>query len=559
MLWKTLSVARDFGRLHEIASVLIRFGFGDVVSRIGLGHALERAGRALKWKQMEELTRLSPAERARRALEELGPTFVKLGQVLSTRVDLFPPEWIEEFERLQDRMPPVAFEELRPQLEEDLGASPERVFAAFDAEPLAAASIAQVHRARLEDGTEIVVKVRRPGIRPVVEADLRLLTHMVEIAEQEIPELRDYRPREILRQFKMSLRREMDFASECRSAERIAKNFAGDETIVIPKVYWAWTGERVNVQDFVDGVRGGDIEAVEEAGLDRKLLARRGASAVLRMIVEHGFFHADPHPGNIFFLPGNRIAVIDFGMVGRLSELRRRQVVDLLGGVVDRDVTLVNQVLMDWAGDARVDADALSVEVDAFIDRYHGMILKEFDMGAMLSDLAGLLREHHLALPPDLALLLKALITLDGFGRQLDPEFDMVGTARPYLERAMAQRYGVEAVLGRGRRGLMRLADLAATLPRDLSQILRAARRGTITARMEVINLDRLGARLDRAASRIAMALVTAATVLGTFILIALGGGPTVAGVPIFTILGLIGSAFGGVWLLASVWRSGRH
>ncbi|MDO8778149.1 MAG: AarF/UbiB family protein, partial [Burkholderiaceae bacterium] len=260
MLWQAMTAVRDLGRLHDIASILIRYGFGDMVRRMGLANMLERTGRALHWNEAQELAHLEPPARVRRALEELGPTFVKLGQVLATRIDLFEPEWIAEFGKLQDSAPAASYAGIRQQLTEDLGAPPEEVFATFDPEPLAAASIAQVHRARLEDGSEVVVKVRRPGIRPIIEADLRWLARLAKLAEGESPELRAFRPQEVVRQFTQSLRRELDFAGECRNAEHIAENFSGytdkDEPtgdasaeaapepppvlsiIVIPRVYW---------------------------------------------------------------------------------------------------------------------------------------------------------------------------------------------------------------------------------------------------------------------------------------------------------------------------------
>lgn len=558
VLWETLNAARDLGRLHDIASILIRYGFSDIVRRMGMANALERAGKVLHWKEVGELARLEQPERVRRALEEMGPTFIKLGQILATRMDLFSPEWIAEFEKLQDRVPSVPFAQIRQQLQEDLGATPEEVFAELIPEPLAAASIAQVHRAHLQDGDEVIVKVRRPGIRPIVEADLRLLQRLAKIVEAESPEMSRLRPREVVRQFTLSLRRELDLAAECRNAERIASNFTAHPEIVIPKVYWEWTGERVNVQKAISGIPGRDLEAVNQAGLDRKILAQHGAQAVLKMILEDGFFHADPHPGNVFYLPENRIAFIDFGMVGRLSFDRRTQVVDLLHGLVETEVDSVVEILFDWTGGAEIDRDSLKLEIDGLIDQYHGAPLKELNISTMLSDLTTLLRDYHLALPPDLTLLIKALISLEGMGRQLDPEFDIVTEVSPFLRRAMLARYAPDALARRGWRAVTRGLDILTSLPQDLRQLLRSARSGKLQVHVDVTRLQRFGDQLDRAISRLTMGIVIAALIIGSSIVMTVEHGPVLLGLPLFGLLGFIGAAIGGIWLLISIWRSKR-
>lgn len=555
MLWQAIGAVRDLGRLHDIASVLIRYGFGDLVRRIGMAGALERAGHALHWHEPEALARLEPPARVRRALEELGPSFIKLGQILATRVDLFPAQWIAEFSKLQDAAPAIPFSELLPQLTEDLGEPPETVFARIETRALAAASLAQVHRAWLADGTAVILKVRRPGIRPIVEADLRLLARLAEIVESEAPELRRYRPREVVRQFTLSLRRELDFSAEGRSAERIAAHFADHPEIVVPHIHWPWTGERLNVQDHVEGIAGRDLAAVEAAGLDRKLLARRGARAVLKMMLADGFFHADPHPGNVFYLPDNRIAFIDFGMVGRLSEERRYQLAMLLHGLVSHEAGKVADVLLDWGGDVQTDGETLATEIDAFVDQYHGVPLKNLDLGAMLSDLVAILREHGLALPPDLALLIKAFITLEGMGRQLDPDFDMAGEAAPFLEQVLLAHAAPGALVQRGWRTLSSALALIAGLPQDLRQLLRSARRGQLQVQVEVLPLKQFGDRLDRAASRLAISVVTAALIIGSAIVMTVERAP---GMPSFGLLGFIAAVIGGIWVLFSIWRGGK-
>jgi len=649
MLWQALAAARDLGRLQEIVSVLIRYGFGDVVRRMGLANALERAGRALHWRDPGEMAHLPPPARMRRVMEELGPTFVKLGQVLATRVDLFEPEWITEFGKLQDGAPPSAEEEVRAQLTEDLGAPPEQVFAAFDPVPLAAASIAQTYRARLHDGSEVVVKVRRPGIRPVIEADLRWLAKLAELAEAESAELRRFRPRAVVHQFAHSLRQELDLASECRNAERIAANFSGyldadappsalspalspassptssptiaeaaeqviaawdaesglaptqpgsaaqpagavqpayaarpelgqareahldaalaigtphvppaPPLIFIPRIHWQWVAERICVQDFVDGIPATRLDQVDAAGLDRALLARRGANAVLKMVIEDGFFHADPHPGNVFYLPDNRIALIDFGMVGRLTDGRRDQLASALIGLVRDEPRRVLEVLLDWAGDHAVSEEDLLLDIQRFTDQYRGAALKRLDLTAMLGDLVAILRRHELALPSDLALLVKAFITLEGLGRSLDPDFNMAATALPKLDSVLRKRYTAPAIAARGWRALAEMGSLLAALPGDFSRLLRAARRGRMEIRIEVVSLKRVGNQIDRASNRLSIGLIVAALIIGSSIVMTVPRGPMLFGLPTFGVLGFLGAIVGGIWLIVSIWRT-RH
>lgn len=558
---QALGTVRDLGRLQEIAAVLIRYGFGDLVARMGLRGVLERAGRLLHLGEAEEgLLELDTPARVRQALQELGPTFVKLGQILATRVDLFTPQWIAELSELQNAVPALRYQDILPQLIEDLGDDPDNLFAAIDPVAIAAASLAQAHRAVLADGSDVILKVRRPGIKEVVEADLRLLRHLAALIETEIPELRRYHPGRIVQEFSVSLRRELDFAGECRNAERVAANFAGHAEIVIPKVYWEWTSERLNVQQLLDGIPGRQVETARAAGLDCVQLARTGAGIVLKMVLEDGFFHADPHPGNIFYMPGGAIGVIDFGMVGRVSEQRRFQIVRLLHGLVEQDAEAVSDVLIDWADDAGdVDEARLQEAADVFVDQYRGVPLKQLRLGMMLSDVTAILRENGLTLPADLTLMVKAFLTLEGLGRQLDPEFDMASVARPYLERALLQQYAPGVLLRRGKRALGGVVDLLRDLPRDLHRLLQSARRGRLQMQFEITTLKEFGNQVDRAASRMTMGIITAALIVGSSIVMhSAGGGYSGRWLMVMGMAGFIGAALGGVCILFSMWRGGR-
>lgn len=558
MFWESLIAARDLGRLRDIVSVLVRYGFSDAVQRMGLANLIESAGKLLHLKEPSTIAKLDTPERIRLAMEELGPTFVKLGQILSTRVDLFPPEWIREFEKLQDRVPPVSFDDLREQLTEDLGATPEDVFSHLETEPLAAGSIAQVHRAKLDDGSEVILKIRRPKIRPVIEADLRLLARVAEIAENEIEEIRHFHPKDVVRQFSLSLRRELDMVSECHHMERIATNFNEASNVVIAKIYWQWTSERLNVQSLLKGIPGHDIKAIEKAGLDRKVLAANGANAVLKMVLEDGFYHADPHAGNVLYLPANKLAFLDFGMVGHLSQVRREQIVDLLNGMVSKDVTEVTDVLLDWASETDVDSEKLAIEVDAFLDSYHSVPLKQLKLSAMLNDITVILRDHKLSLPPDLSMLFKVFITLEGLGRQLDPDFDMVASATPFLKKAIFARYKPEAIAKRGLQNLSSMLDIFGSLPQDLRRLLRAAKRGALQVNIDITRLEKFGKQLDKSASRITVGLITSALIVGSSIVMTVSGGPTFMGLPLFGFLGFLAAGIGGIWILISIYRGGR-
>ena len=561
MLRESVGVMGDLPRLHEITSVFIRHGLGDIVRRIGIANLLERAGQILHWGARVESVRLDPAQRVRMSLEELGPTFVKLGQVMATRVDLFPPGWIAELEKLHSEVPPVAFEALVPDLERALGRSPFEVFRDLDTRAFGSASIAQVHRAKLADGTPVILKIRRPGIRSKVDADLRILRHIAELIESEVPEARRYHPVEVAGQFARSLERELDLGIEGRSIERFAASFEGDPYIVIPKVYREWTSEVMNVQEHIDGIPGTDLAAVKASGLDPQLLAARGAQAILKMILIDGFFHADPHPGNAFYLPGNRIVIIDFGMVGRLSPMRRNQVIDLLAGLARMDEEAMLDTLLDWAGDAYVDEVKLAADVNELVFEYEGMPLKDIRIGTLLRQFAAIIREHSIVMPSDLTLMFKAMITMEGLGRRYDPEFHVIDHLTPMLRQAIAERYRPAGMLRRGRNTVGQFLDLVGSVPRDLGRLLRDARRGKTRVDLDLKRLDSFGKQLDRTIDRATMGIMTASLVIGSSIVMTVQGGPQLLGMPVLTILGLLGyvvAFFNSLWVIIGIWRSGK-
>lgn len=543
VLETTFAAARDHKRIAEIAAVLVRFGVDDIAIRLGLGGLLPK--RRTRASHADAESRSQP-ERLRLAIESLGPTFIKLGQILSTRADLLSPEWITELERLQSDVAPEPWEAIRAQVEEDLGASPDTVFLSFAHTALAAGSIAQVHRATLHDRTDVVVKVRRAGLRPLVEADLRLLSHAAGLVEAQWPEFARYRPREILNHLGAAMGEELDLAAEGRNCEAVAQNLAAMERIKIPRIFSEWSSERLLVQEYIDGIVPNDHAALKAAGLDGRELARTGTAAFLRMALVDGLFHADPHPGNLRALPGNRVAFIDFGMVGRLGARRREQLLMLVAAIVETSGERVAALLMEWSGAADIDLPRLEAACDTFVAR-HGV--PPLRLGEAITDFMALAREHDLALPADLALLFKALITADGVMRSLDPDFDALAVACLIVQEEMIRRYRPGALMGKGKSLALDFAGLAAEAPSLLRLLALRLRQGRIAAEVELKGLDRIGTDIRWAATRIAVAIVTAAFALGLAPRL-LDFGPTLLGIPVTALLGIAVILGGLAWLL---------
>lgn len=459
---KTLLVAaRDRNRLGEILQVASRFGLGILLARLGIARGETGEGGDEDPRGLPRRTRL--------ALEALGPTFVKLGQILATRGDLLPPEWIAELERLHSRAPTLAFDELRPAVEEALGGPPETVFAGFDPEPLAAASMAQVHRATLNDGRAVVLKIRRPGIRPRMEADLRLIAQLAAVVETASAEARRFAPAAMMRQLTEAVLEELDFTIEGRNADRLREDFAGEPRVVIPGIHWAWTSEALLVMDHVDGVPPRDGDMLRAAGIDPAAIAALGAEIVLDMVLVNGRFHGDPHPGNLLCLPGDRIALLDLGMIGHVSPRRREEFIDFVQSLNTGDPARLADVLIVWSAGA-APRDRIRSAAERLVAR-HGsgrLVLR-----ALVADFLPMMRDEGLAMPPDLLLIFKALVTIDGVLAAIEPDFDLSEAMRHASVRIARARLSPDHWVP----VLRALAWEAGKIGDDAPRLLRAAIR----------------------------------------------------------------------------------
>ncbi|MHC5174780.1 ABC1 kinase family protein [Serratia rhizosphaerae] len=541
MLKMVFVTARDRARLAEISAVLIRYGLQDVVRLLGLSPLLT----AGKGTPQTDDSPLSLPERLRAALEALGPTFVKFGQILATRSDLLDAGWTSELDKLHSQASTLPWQTLAGQVHADLGGDPQQIFAQFDTQPLAAASMAQIYRARLHSGEAVIVKVLRPGLAKTIQADVRLLRYLAETVEQQSPALARYRPVQMVQTLATALNNELDLTHEGNNCEQVALRFSDRPEVKIPKIYWQWSGKRLLVQEFLPGIAPENPQQLAEAGFNGPLLAQRGAQAFMRMVLEHRLYHADPHPGNVMALDGDRVGFIDFGMVGQLSATRRNQLLRVLQAIAERQSEGIVNTLLAWSDSNNPDVQDLELAAQNYLDKQGFGTLT---LGKALTDLLAMSREHQLALPPDLALLFKALITADGVLHRLDPDFDIISTLKPMLQQLTLQRYAPEALRQRMFALGADALDASDELPQNLRLLLRRLTRGQLNADINVSNLSQLSKALERAAVTLAIAIVTAAFALGLAPYL-MHVSPRLWGVPLFPLLGGL-ACIGGIVLL---------
>ncbi|MEW6263408.1 MAG: AarF/ABC1/UbiB kinase family protein [Thermodesulfobacteriota bacterium] len=549
---------RQIERYTEILSVLIKFGFGDLVAGLKVEQYLNIGRQIFFLPRKEKIETLTRAVRVRMVLEELGPTFIKLGQMLSTRPDLLPAEFLEELVKLQDDVAPFPFHEAQEIMAAELKRSPEKVFPRIETEPLAAASIAQVHRARLADGEEVVIKVQRPGIRRVVEVDLEILLHLATLVERHLEGWDVYRPTKVVEEFGQSLENEMDFSIEAANMERFAALYREDPNVYIPKVFREFTTPRVLTMEYVEGLRAGALDRLRQEGHDLRRIADLGARMVLEQTLVFGFFHADPHPGNLMVLPGPAVCLLDMGMVGRLDRRTREDIVDLLLGLVERDPAAVVSALCrltEW--EEEPDRRALEREVSVFMDRHLNRPLKEMQLGGLLRQVFDAAIKFRLYLLPDLLLLIKALTTIEGLARRLDPGLDLVAKAEPFVKKVQAERYHPHRLAGDLWDYGKELLDILKEMPADLRGLLRLARNGKIKIEIEPLGWEHMRVTQDRTSNRLSFAIVLAGLIVGSSLVIQSGIPPTWHGIPVIGLAGYIVAGLMGFWLLITILRRG--
>ncbi len=510
-------------------------------------------------KPREEIEKHSRPERFRMALEELGPTFIKLGQVLSTRPDLILPEYLYELAKLQDNVPPFSFAEVEEIFLAETGKKPNELFQDFDEEPMAAASIGQVHRGRLQDGNEVVIKVQRPNIENIIAVDLEILAHLASLMEQYLEELQGHRPSAVVDEFARSLSLEIDYTVELANVQRFARQFSENKTIYVPLVYSDLSSDRILTMEYIEGIKTSKLDTLRSQGYDLSLIAERGANLVMEQIFVHGFFHGDPHPGNIFILPDNVTCFIDFGMMGRLSRQDREDFTDLMLSIVTKnDRKITDGVLRITIQFGEIDHDALSRDLADLLDRYMYLPLKDLEAGKILQELLDLVQRHKLSIKPNLYLMIKALATIEGVGLVLDPDLELITLAEPYIKKVKAARLRPGRLAEEIGATSGEYLKLIQEMPEEVRGILRQLHAGRMKLEFEHRGLGKLATALDRVSNRVAFAIVLAAQIIGSSLIILSDIPPKWNGIPIIGLAGFLVAGVMGFWLLVSIIRHGR-
>jgi ubiquinone biosynthesis protein len=546
---------RSLSRLSEIAQVATRHGFGYFLRRHRLGDLVPGGSR-----DGADATGSDRGRRLREMLDELGPTFVKFGQLLSTRPDVVPPDIVVELRRLQDDVSPLPYVEIRGVVEAELGLTIEQAFLDFDLTPIASASIGQVHRAVLPDGQEVAVKVQRPAAREQIEADLGLLYQAARLLRERVRALEFMDPQELVDEFARSIRLELDYGHEARNAAAFGRNFARSERVVVPGVIRQYSGARILTLEFLHGTKVADLELERMRPDERRDVAARMTDAWMTMVFRHGFFHSDPHPANIFVLYTGQLGLVDFGQAGKLSDEDMARLTRLFVDAATENVDAIPRRLKDLGVRYPPEREQeFRAELRVLFDRYYGVRLSDIDPVQVIREAFQLIYSMNLRLPSRFVMLDKAIATLASVGQEVYPDFNVFEVARPYARGLLADRFQPRVLAQRARMEALALGSIARELPYQAHDVLERMRDGTFQVRIENPGIDEIDSHMDQASNRLSVALIVAGGLVGSSIIGVLGEeGPQVLGLHLLSFVGFVASGAFGLWLIWGVMRHGR-
>lgn len=512
---------RNTKRFAEIVKVLTKFGFRQLVLDTGLNRLMGQSRNDIEESIPENSKHLPPQVRLRMVLEELGPTFIKLGQLLSTRPDLIPAEWAEEFKQLQDNCSHVPFDEILEVLDLEFPGRLSLLFSSIEEEPLAAASIAQVHKAVMLDGTPVVIKVLRPGARSIIEEDMDLVEMLAQLLQQYFSDL-GYSPTDVAKEFSRELHKEINFIIEGQSTDRLRRYFEDDENISFPIIYWSATTRNVLTMQLIKGRLLSSVSPESLSSGDRRAIVANGTDAVFKQCLRFGFFHADPHPGNIFLLPGNKLCFIDCGMIGRLDRKTSDQLINLVASVIKADIDKLCRVVLELTNvdPTVIESREFRQELRHLTSQFQNVELQHLNITGLLSDFFSMLQRYHIQCPGDLMLLTKALTTIEGVAEQFDPSFDVLAHVEPQIQEIVMRRYSMGAIRARISKTMTSALELLEDLPGELQRFLDHAKHSRFTLNLELKRIEHLSETIDTSSRIMGIAMIIAALIVGSSILI---------------------------------------
>ncbi len=546
-------------RYEQVIGVLIKYGFEDIISHPPFNRFLPKTKKWIPVREGRPVWEYTRYERMRMVCEELGPTFIKFAQIAANRPDLLPEELVAELQSFQDQAPKVPEAEIKEAFVQEFGKPPEELFSHFDYNPIAAASMAQVHRARLVGGKEVVLKVQRPGIRAIIEQDILILKQLAHLVETYFPQYAAFQPKELVEMFETSIRKELRFTVEASNLVRFQQNFKLHPNIYVPDWYPEFTTDRVLCLEYIDGFKITDLEALKSVGMTGPELARKGIDLYYEQVFEHGFFHADPHPGNIFILQDKRVCFIDYGMMGVILDKDQELMATLLLTIAEQDVEGLKKVLLDFARLDQFEHEKdLEYDIVEFLSSYSEMSIDQIEGAEVMEGLNRMFFKYKIRVPPNLLLLLKALVIIEGVGLMLDPKYNIIKNIEPFVRRLLAKRYNPQKLTKSVVKALGDITRMAVSLPEDVSAVIHKLREGKLQIEFEHKGLEPLYHKMETISNRIAFTLLLVALIIGSALLVIADVPPHVNNVPALGFAGFLISGFLAMLLIISIMRHGK-